>query len=855
MTQVISHDVGFGGWLTTDEQEIERRRLRGREESFTIASTEKGRPYYGQYLVRSEQGQAYHVELRHATECVNSCNCPDFKISGLGTCKHIEAVKHELGQKKQAPRTNTRTEIYLDTRCEPPSVRISWGRDRQLLTPLEALFTSDGRLIAPPCSGLPVLRTSVERLPLAAKKMLRVSRLLPEWLATLQRQADKQTAREQFLLDVAEGKRDLNPLSTPLYPYQEEGMLHLAFGERALLSDEMGLGKTVQALAAAELLHRLRGIERVLIVLPASLKTEWEEQIQQFTQHSVCVIHGSRSQRLHQYRQRAFYYLVNYEQVRSDTDAIQELLAPDLVILDEAQRVKNWQTKNAQAVRRLNSPYLFVLTGTPLENRIDDIYSIMQVIDPTILGPLFRFNRAFYQLDERGHPIGVKNLDLLHRKLRPFCLRRTKSEVEDQLPPRTINNYFVAMDAEQKAVYQGYQEQLGRFIQASEQRGLRKEERQQLQGTLACMRMVCDSPYILDQSNKVSPKLDELMEVLSEILDDSSAKVLIFSEWERMLELVRERLEQRGYGYAWHTGSVPQKQRGKVIKSFKDDPMCRVFLSTDSGSTGLNLQAAHIVINVDLPWNPAKLEQRIGRAWRKQQSKPVQVINFICADSIEQQLLGTLDRKQELASAVLDGGPTHELLLSKKRSGLVQQVSKLIDKPARVSTPIQEALPQALGDALLAIEIVEDQLLIVVKELNSEIRGRIDTLNQGGQKLHVITREAYQQVQQLIQAGFYVEKGIKSYENPALQAKDKQNKLQQRAQRLLCAVERKVRLAEVLAEGDFVDEAERPMHEAIELLEQAGRLLQLPPSSWTVKRSSNVADSLQQLKEKVAAWR
>ena len=215
-------------------------------------------------------------------------------------------------------------------------------------------------------------------------------------------------------------------------------MLHLAFSERALLADEMGLGKTVQAIAACELLARQKGIERVLVVCPASVKAEWEEQIARFSERERPLRRRPASRSAWPlYREPAFFNIVNYEQVVNDADEINRLLAPDVVILDEAQRIKNWQTKTARKVKSLRSPFAFVLTGTPLENRIDEAYSIVQYLDPELFGPLFRFNRDFYELDERGRPVGYRNLEELHRRLGPVMLRRRKADVEAQLPGRS----------------------------------------------------------------------------------------------------------------------------------------------------------------------------------------------------------------------------------------------------------------------------------------------------------------------------------------------------------------------------------------------------------------------------------
>ncbi len=210
---------------------------------------------------------------------------------------------------------------------------------------------------------------------------------------------------------------DQKILKVPLYPYQEQGMLHLALNERALLADDMGLGKTVQAIAACEWLYQTNKIKKVLVVTPASLKGECLEQIEKFTTRANIVIQETRKDRLKQYQSQAVFYLANYEQIVVDGAWLQHLLAADVIILDEAQRIKNWQTKTANAIKKLKSRYAFVLSGTPLENRIDDLYSIVQFLDPCLFGPLFRFNRDFYQLDDAGKAVGYKNLDQLHARL------------------------------------------------------------------------------------------------------------------------------------------------------------------------------------------------------------------------------------------------------------------------------------------------------------------------------------------------------------------------------------------------------------------------------------------------------
>ena len=303
----------------------------------------------------------------------------------------------------------------------------------------------------------------------------------------------------------------------PLFPYQRDGMLHLAFTERALLADEMGLGKTIQAIAACALLHRLGQARRVLVVTPASLKTEWEEQIQRFTDLPYQLVFGARCERLKAYdaagtsRSRnaqpaaahaPFFTIVNYEQMLADSLEVNQRLQPDIVVLDEAQRIKNWSAKTTQAIKRLRSRHAFILTGTPIENRIDELYSLMDFLDPALLGPLFRFNREYYDLDDRGRPSGYRNLARLQDRIRPCLLRRRKSDVETELPARTDRNFFVPLTAQQKGEYEIYEAIVARLAAVAKRRPLSQQEQDKLLRTLGMMRMTCDTNYILTPEDR-----------------------------------------------------------------------------------------------------------------------------------------------------------------------------------------------------------------------------------------------------------------------------------------------------------------------------------------------------------------
>ncbi|MES1211236.1 MAG: SNF2-related protein, partial [Acidobacteriota bacterium] len=288
------------GWLSTDEEEIERRRHRAAAEPFGIVALEPEHPVFGTFRVSSEAGTAYDVEIRSLAERLSSCGCPDHQVNGLGTCKHVEAVLAHVRKSRQVrggPPRSPRIEIYLHRAGPVPEVRALWpDRSGRLAahSVVAEYFAEDGALHGDPVAALTALARELAAAPPRIRLRIRLSRHLSPWVEDQRRRVARDTARAQLAAQAEADQTALDVVKLPLFPYQREGMLHLAFTERAMLADEMGLGKTVQAIAACELLRRLRGIERVLVISPASLKGEWEEQIARFTDLPSRIISGMR---------------------------------------------------------------------------------------------------------------------------------------------------------------------------------------------------------------------------------------------------------------------------------------------------------------------------------------------------------------------------------------------------------------------------------------------------------------------------------------------------------------------------------------------------------------------------------
>ena len=833
------------GWISTDEDEIKRRQWRGRTEIDQVVPLDADHHPFGDYRVTSSSGRSYLVEIRSLSERVNSCECHDYRVNRLGSCKHVEGVVHRLrsdrSRRARARDASDRIEVFIDERAGSTARAVRMTTPAELAGARPTLVREAARLYANLRRGSGRALRALEELARSHADSLRVSHRLAGWVAARSAARRRRREYDRFKASLnGAGVREL--LTQPLLPYQVDGVLHLAFRERALLADDMGLGKTVQAIAACALLRKLRGIERVLVVAPASLKAEWEEQIARFSELPACLVAGNRLVRRAAYRKRTFFTLCNYEQILGDGDDLLDLLQPEVVILDEAQRIKNWQTKTANAVKRLRSRYAFVLTGTPLENRIDEIYSIVQFLDPELLGPLFRFNREFYELDAKGRPAGYRNLEQLADRIAPVMLRRRKEEVESQLPGRMTKTFFVPMTDTQRDVYDDYEVSARRLAARAQQRPLTKEEYEQLQILLACMRMVCDTPAILDGERHECPKLDEIERLLPELLTDPQRKILIFSEWVRMLELVRECAVAAGVEFAWHTGSVPQLRRRAEIHRFREDPDCRLFLSSESGGVGLNLQAADTVINLDQPWNPARLEQRIARAWRKHQTRPVTVINLVSEKTIEHRMLGLLDAKRALAEGVIDRrGDLSAIRVPTSRAAFMERLNAVLDAaesgdgdetPARadaaksVADRLRDDLVTHHGAALQRILVREDEaeagpamlvVLAVPPARATEEEGRLAQAT--GMRVNVIDAATHEAMLRLAENGLITLPTAQMREvHPAPGAEqERAAACAARARTLVDQAAHKLKAAALLEGGGFAEEAQAPAVEAARL--------------------------------------
>ncbi len=687
--------------LSVEAWQAQLRRQFGREQSFLIDNL-GAEPVFSEFaVVNPQSGGRYRVAIRGAAAGENYCSCPDFATNDLGTCKHIEFTLSRLEAKRGGKTALKRgftppySEIYLNY-AGTRSVRFRTGADcpATLGRRAAALFDRAAG------GTLPKSRfAQFDAFLAAAQKSGHEVRCYDDALAFIA--AARDAERRHRVLDDAypQGAKSrglARLLKEPLYPYQADGALFAVRAGRCLIGDEMGLGKTIQAIAAAELFARHFGTERVLVVCPTSLKHQWQREFARFTGRDAQVIQGPRGAREHQYREAVPWKIANYDTLARDLDLI-GAWSPDLVIVDEAQRIKNWNTIAARALKRIASPYAVVLTGTPLENRLEELVSIVQFVDQHRLGPTWRLLHEHQMRDEAGRVVGYRNLDRLGATLAPVMLRRRKAEVLEQLPERVDNTFFVPMTPQQLQHHEENADTVGRIVKRWRRTGhLSEIDQRVLTCALQNMRMSCNSTYLLDHETDHGTKVDELATLLGELFERPEAKAVIFSQWVRTHELIIRRLEAARFGYVLFHGGVPAEKRGALVERFHRDPECRVFLSTDAGGVGLNLQhAASTVINMDLPWNPAVLEQRIGRVHRMGQRSSVQVVNFVAQGTIEEGMLSVLAFKKSLFAGVLDGGENEVFLHGTRLARFMESVDRVTGKMGEPEPAVSGAEPAA----------------------------------------------------------------------------------------------------------------------------------------------------------------
>lgn len=469
---------------------------------------------------------------------------------------------------------------------------------------------------------------------------------------------------------VAQGINQLAGLPSPvsqgillsglnLYPYQEDIFQKMLVANKAICSMKMGAGKTLTTLACyGWVLKNLNPSARMLVICPKSLKIQWQNEIKRALALPSFLVNDKKG--LAQVGSHQIE-IVTYQTFTKHCDVFTQK-DYDIVVMDEIQFIRNSESKAWKAAKEINTKFFYGLSGTVIENRLDDLYSIMEIVSPGALGPKWRFSTDYQNLLSVGRKViifdGVKNLPLLHEKLKD----RVFSYGDLQLPPITHTYVPVRLTGEQSESHDQFYGEAQKLLAKSMTSGLSYGEKMYLQAMLLKARQACNSiTLITKKPSQLSSKLQEVCSI-ARASKATGKKVIFFSQWTEMLDLIADEFRALGAQYVFYTGRESEVQRDRSLERFTQDPNVLFFLASDSGGVGLDglQKACDVVVHVEPPWNPARIDQRTGRVYRIGQVNPVSVFYLYGRDSIEQKMLDTLQKKRDIRTSTLDF-PVEEL--------------------------------------------------------------------------------------------------------------------------------------------------------------------------------------------------
>ena len=433
-------------------------------------------------------------------------------------------------------------------------------------------------------------------------------------------------------------------IDLPLFLFQRNGSGFMCAAHSALNGDEPGLGKTIQAIAATKILK----CKKILVLTFASLKGTWEEEIQKWIPDVTYeIIKGEKKCRDKKWAKNINYYIVNYELLLRDLDQIQKI-EWDAIIADEATRISNPKAKSTKAIKKIKAKYRFSLTGTPLNNSIQDVWSILDFCEPGSFGTYYQFIEEYCEKDLWGNVKAYKNLDKLKIKLKPYLIRRLKKDVLDQLPPKLYEPIYIDLSSEERKFYDAVKNEIKKEL--FEMGMKNKKGLKNIMTKMLRLQQTTDSLQLVSTDTSKSSKLETLKELLP-IITAGKNKTIVFTKFREMAYILINELKE--YNALLIAGGVKEEEREKNKKLFQNDPKHKILVMTDAGAFGLNLQIASSVVHYDLPWSITKTLQREDRAHRHGQKSNVTIYTLISKGTIDEYVQKILHQKQKTAERVL----------------------------------------------------------------------------------------------------------------------------------------------------------------------------------------------------------
>jgi SNF2 family DNA or RNA helicase len=598
-----------------------------------------------------------------------SCSCEDFILNELNYCEHVAVlqrlfkyynkepfvqalIKHNKIQKEKS---SLKTFIHYDY-CKEQFVVSGKNHKEETLLLLKDFTKEHKKLLLESLEFLEAYVTSAG-----------ISKLESEIKVEKLDKVNKFYYEKENLLktDIMNKLKDLVP-GISLFDYQKDIFIDCLAAKKSIVALPPGGGKTLTSIALFKYMHDLNKDFTMFVIVPNTLKQQWVKEIKRFTGLDAVILGSQKEIKEWDGKQIA---VINYHMMTRYIDNLigegkKTRKIANMLIVDELQTVKNSETKTWKAIKRLSSDFFLGLSGTIIENRLDDLYNTMQVVDENILGPKWKFDRDFQRvIAATKHKItynGIKNIALLHKKIQHCVFSISEEELRKKLPPLTETTVYIKLSPEQQEIEKNYRAMADTLLKKGMERPLRPHEQILLNAYLLKARQACTASELLDktQKNYLEPKIEEIKKIIENHCIAKNEKIVLFSEWTEMLGIVERMIKTqfKTVDYVIYSGDVPTKQRPKLVEKFKSDPNTKIFLSSDAGGTGLDgLQlVSNVIIHTEIPWNPAKIDQRNARLHRTLQTKPVFCYYIVADSGTEFKMQDKIMQKREIRKLALN---------------------------------------------------------------------------------------------------------------------------------------------------------------------------------------------------------
>ncbi len=621
--------------LSDEEWQTALRKQFGSLNTYTITNIGSGLVYSDYKVINSQTKGNYKVALRSKDNTHNFCSCVDFKINQLGTCKHIEAVlkninnNNELKPLLEVEYEPTYTSVYVDYK-EGRKIKIRVGNDyKEEYTQLANEYFDE---------ELKLKASSIERFEIFLQSARKISNLFRCYDDALEYVLDLREKHYRIGLIDKLNLSELFSLKQNLYPYQQEGVIYAAKRGRCIIADEFGLGKGTQAIAWTNILNQHLKVNDIIVVCPTALKLNWKSEFEKFTNLEVLIVDGPAEKRKHLYQNdKSAVKIVSYNVATSDWELINQA-DPDAIILDEAQRIKTWKSKVSQAVKKIKTPYCLVLSSTPIQNNLDELYNLVQFVNPYLLGTLNGFQKKYTNRDAEGKIISYNNLSELADKVNKIILRRNRNDVSVQIPNRIEKNLILPLQPEQIQLQNKIKENIQLLISKYKRANyLSSIDKQRLFNHYKELKKVANSTYLINHLNNHQSKDDELQFILSELKETKLNKIVFVSSSNEMLALIEKTVNASDLNYFHIKQNFNSQKIHKLLVEFNQTREQSVLLLDDSHIDSIELNHVDVLVNIDLPQVHLN-EERKNHIFRLSKSNKQFVLNLISADSIEETL-------------------------------------------------------------------------------------------------------------------------------------------------------------------------------------------------------------------------